>query len=165
MGQKCEVRLLGGLGVIVDGRPVSVNSWRSKRAADLVKLLAIEPKHRLHREQVMESLWPHLQVDAAAPNLRKAIHYARRALGSGDAIHAESGLLTLWPNATVDVDLDRFHRQAEGALSSGDGDACLSVAAAYTGDVLPADRYEPWSEEPRFRARARYVALLKGAGD
>jgi hypothetical protein len=119
MEHRCEVRLLGGLEVIVDERPVSVDSWRSRRAADLVKLLALEPQHRLHREQVMESLWPDLPLGAAAPNLRKAIHYARRALGSGDAIHTKGGLLELWPDARVEVDLDRFHRQAEEALSSG----------------------------------------------
>jgi tetratricopeptide (TPR) repeat protein len=63
------------------------------------------------------------------------------------------------------VDLDRFHRQAEEALSLGDREACRSLAATYMGGVLPSDRYETWAEEPRSRAHARHVALLKGAGD
>ncbi len=165
MDQKCHVRLLGGFEVTVDGRAISVNSWRSRRAADLVKLLALEPKHRLHRELVMEYLWPDLQVDAAGANLRKAIHYARRAFGSEDAIRAESGLLALWPGASVEVDLHRFRREAERALSSGDPERCRVVAATHTGEVLPADRYETWAAEPRSRTQARYIALLKGAGD
>ena len=156
---------MGAFEVLVDGRPLSVDSWRSRRAADLVKLLALDPEHRLHREQVMESLWPDLQADAAAANLRKAIHYARRAIGSESAVQAESGLLTLWPDARVEVDLDRFQREAEEALSTGDGERCGRLARAYAGDVLPTDRYEAWAEEPRRRARERYVALLKGAGD
>ncbi len=151
--------------MVVNGRPVSVDSWRSRRATALVKLLSMEPEHRLHREQVMEALWPDLPADAAAANLRKVIHYARRALGSEDAISVEGGLLLLWPNATVEVDLERFHREAGEALSSGDPDACARAASIYGGDLLPADRYEPWVEEARARTHSRYVALLKGAGD
>lgn len=30
---------------------------------------------------------------------------------------------------------------------------------------MPADRFEAWAEGPRARAHARYVALLKAAGD
>ena len=44
----------------------------------MVKLLALAPGHRLHREQLMESLWPDLDPDAAGANLRKALHFARR---------------------------------------------------------------------------------------
>ena len=159
------MRLLGDFEVTVDDRPVSIDSWRSRRAADLVKLLALEPRHRLHREQVMEILWPDLDVDAAAANLRKAVHYARRAMGSEAAIHHDGNLLALWPDATLDVDLDRWFREADAALSSGDREACRAAAALYGGDVLPGDRYETWVEGPRFRARTRYIALLKGAAE
>ena len=157
------MRLLGEFVVKVDGQAVSVNSWRSRRAADLVKLLALEPNHRLHREQVMAALWPDLAPDAAAGNLRKAVHFARRALGSEGAIRVMGAVLELWPDADLDVDLDRFQREASEALSSGDAAACARAAATYSGDLLPADRYEAWAEEPHERTRARYVALLKAA--
>jgi hypothetical protein len=45
-----------------------------------VKLLALAPRHRLHREQVIDALWPDLPPDAGAANLRKAAHYRDRAL-------------------------------------------------------------------------------------
>ncbi|MDP9068997.1 MAG: transcriptional activator domain-containing protein [Actinomycetota bacterium] len=165
MEQRCEIRLVGGFEVIVDGSRVSGDSWRSRRAADLVKLLALETGHRLHREQVMESLWPDLAVDAAAANLRKAIHYARRAMGSEDAIRTDGALLMLWPTAAVEIDLDRFLRESEEALSSGDRERCRRLAGSYSGVVLPGDRYEVWSEEPQERVRARRLALLKRAGE
>ena len=165
MGARCDVRLLGGFEVSTDGRFVSADSWRSRRAADIVKLLALEPDHQLHREQIMATLWPDLPPDAAGANLRKAVHYARRALGTEDAIRSASGMLALWPNAILDVDLDRFNRAADQALASKDMDACARATSTYPGDLLPADRYETWVEAPRARARARYVALLKGAGE
>ena len=129
MRARCHVRLLGGFEVSTDGRVVSPDSWRNRRAADVVKLLALEKDHQLHREQIMESLWPDLPPDAAGANLRKAVHYARRALGTENAIRAEAGMLSLWPEAAVDVDLDRFNRAADEALESKRVDACARVVS------------------------------------
>ena len=50
------------------------------------ELLALTEGRSMHREQVMDALWPELSVDAAGPRLHKAAHYARRALG--DQPHA-----------------------------------------------------------------------------
>jgi DNA-binding SARP family transcriptional activator len=165
MPATCQVRVLGGFGVAVDGQPVPTHAWRSRRAADVVKLLAIEPSHRLHREQVMELLWPDLAVEAAGANLRKAVHYARRALGDPGAIAVDGQVLVLWPDGSLDCDLERFDRAADAALASGDAPACAAAAATYGGDVLPDDRYEWWAEERRTKARTHYVALLRAAGD
>ena len=49
--------LLGGFRVSVGLRSVEANDWRLKKAANLVKLLALASDHRLHKEQVMELLW------------------------------------------------------------------------------------------------------------
>src|SRR5205807_10107380 len=48
MARKCAVRLLGGFQVVVNGQPVPAQEWRHRRGADLVKLLALAPQHRLH---------------------------------------------------------------------------------------------------------------------
>lgn len=165
MPATCQVRVLGGFGVTVDGSPVPTHAWRSRRAADVVKLLVIEAGHRLHREQLMELLWPDLPVEAAGANLRKAVHYARRALGGPDAIAVDGHVLVLFPDGCLDCDLERFNRAADAALASGDALACAAAAAEYSGDVLPDDRYEWWAEEPRTKARTHYIALLRAAGD
>jgi uncharacterized membrane protein (DUF2068 family) len=49
------VTLLGGFSAVVDGEPVPESAWRLKKARELVKLLALAPDHRLHREQVMRA--------------------------------------------------------------------------------------------------------------
>ena len=75
------MRLLGRFEVRVDSRPVLDSAWPQKRAADLVKVLALAHGHRLTRDQVVEMLWPRLAADAGVANLHKAASYARRALG------------------------------------------------------------------------------------
>jgi DNA-binding SARP family transcriptional activator len=83
---RVEIRVLGGFEVSVDGRRVPAQAWQQRRASELVKLLALAPRHRLQREQVIDALWPDLPLDAGAANLRKAAHYARAALGSKEAV-------------------------------------------------------------------------------
>src|SRR5215213_7826070 len=75
-----RIRLLGGFEVSVGDRALREDAWRLKKAASLLKLLALAPNHRLHREQVMDLLWPHLATRAASNNLRQALYAARRTL-------------------------------------------------------------------------------------
>ncbi len=52
-----RVWLLGGFRVSVNSGIIAEDQWRLRKAAALVKLLALAPNHRLHREQVMDLLW------------------------------------------------------------------------------------------------------------
>lgn len=163
VASRCSVRLLGGFAVAVDGRDIVGDVWRSRRAADLVKLLALQAGHRIHKERVIDALWPNLETDAAAANLRKAIHYARRALDD-HAITADDSMLVLWPEVPLVVDFDAFVAAADAALEAASAQAAATVLDSYPGDLLPSDLYEPWTEDARARVSALRTALLKTAG-
>ena len=75
-----RVRLLGGFVVRVGSKTVGRGEWRLRKAANLVKLLALAPDHRLHREWIMDRLWPHLGKRSSSNNLRRTLHAARNAL-------------------------------------------------------------------------------------
>ena len=96
----------------------AVDAWSRRHAASLVKLLALADGRRLHREQVIDALWPGLGVEAAAPRLHKAAHYARRALGDERRWPGPSA--ATWccccPTPTSSVDVARVPPQRpEGA--------------------------------------------------
>ena len=76
-----EIDLLGGFAVRVDGRSIPAREWRRRHATSLVKLLALAPRRTLHREQVIDALWPDTPIDDAGPRLHKAAHFARRFAG------------------------------------------------------------------------------------
>jgi DNA-binding SARP family transcriptional activator len=151
-----EIALLGRFAVRIDGRPVPDDAWRHKRAAELVKILALADTHRLHSEHITDLLWPDLGPAAAAGNLRKAVHFARAALGAASAISRRGAMLELCPGEPVIVDALAF----DAAARAGQ----LGALDAYQGDLLPEDRYASWAEEPRERLRALYLRLLKTAG-
>src|SRR5690606_24286593 len=80
------VQLLGSFAVEIDGRKVPPDAWGRRHAAWLVKLLALAPGRQLHRDQVLDQLWPEAPPDDAAGRLHKAAHYARRAAGCADRV-------------------------------------------------------------------------------
>lgn len=160
-----HVRLLGRFSAWVDGTERPAERWPSLRATHLVQLLALQPRHRLTRDQVVDALWPQLDAQAGGANLRKALHHARQALGRHDAVMAQGGELVLWPARPIVVDADDFEQAADAALAQRDPAACAGAAAAYAGDLLPGSRYEAWTEGARERLRARHLALLRAAGN
>ncbi len=155
------IQLLGRFSVAIDGVPISGDAWRSRRAADVLKLLALAPAHRVHRTEVMETLWPESDPEASGTNLRKALHFARLATGDERAIVNERGVLVLWPDAHVETDVERFEAAAQRALDGEDEAFCRSAADLYRGDLLRDDRYESWLVEPRGRLRRRYLDVLR----
>lgn len=64
-----RIELLGGFKVTVDREPIPDSSRRLRKARNVIKLLALASGHRLHREQLVELLWPELGPDAAINNL------------------------------------------------------------------------------------------------
>jgi DNA-binding SARP family transcriptional activator/RecA/RadA recombinase len=156
-----HITLLGSFDVVVDGRHVPPAEWHRRQAAALVKLLALAPGRSLHRERVIDALWPDLDLDQAAPRLHKAAHYARRSLGDPRSLVLSGETVALSPGADVDVDAIRFQRLAESAR---DAQTAGDAADAYPGELLPQDLYEPWTEEPRERLRMLYLRMLRLAG-
>lgn len=158
---RVSIQLFGRFSVALDGVPVADDAWHSRRAADVVKLLALAPDHRLHRAQLMEALWPESDPQASGTNLRKALHFARRATGDEHSIVSHQGTLALWEQAQVETDVGRFEAAGRQALAAEDAAACRSATGLYDGGLLPEDRYEPWLAEPHRRLHQLYLDLLR----
>jgi DNA-binding SARP family transcriptional activator len=162
-GGDLEVRLLGSFDVLVDGRMVAGEEWERRSAADLVKLLALAHRHRLTRDQVAEALWPSLEPRAAWANIRKAAHFARRALADDRAVVLTSGLVELAPDRELVTDVERFEDASTLAEGGGDPAAYRLAAELYGGELLPDDRYADWCDPDRARLEAVYLRDLAGA--
>src|SRR5205823_3297929 len=81
--ERLSIQLLGDFCVSVGSRAIDEREWTSRRARSLVKLLALAPRHRLHREHVMDRLWPDMGPEDGANNLHKPLYMARRILAPG----------------------------------------------------------------------------------
>jgi DNA-binding SARP family transcriptional activator len=159
-----DLALLGHFHVRIDGVDVPSEAWRQGRAAALVKLLALSPRKRLSRDEAIEALWPGVSPEAGGTNVRKAVHFARRALGGEETIGVRSGSIELWPNGPIATDVDRFEEASAAALASSDASAFRQASELYAGDLLPDDRSELWCDDRRRALRETYLSVLRGAG-
>ena len=147
-GVSVEIFLLGRFDVRVDDRTIPPSAWSRRQAASLVKLLALAPRRQLHREQVMDALWPEVPVDEATPRLHKAAYFARRVLGP-ESIAIRSETVMLFPDAHVSVDSHRFQELGQDALDSGDGRRRSDRGSTCTGaNCCPRTGTRPGPRRP-----------------
>ena len=160
-----RIRLLGGFEVSDAERTIAHSAWRLRKAKTVIKLLALDPTHRLHREQIAEQLWPELDADAARNNLHQVLHAARKALSTvgvngGAALTLHDDLVVLGPDRQVVTDLEEFQDAVERANASGDGTALAAALGRWPGELLPEDVYEPWAQRHVNRIREWRTKLV-----
>jgi predicted ATPase/DNA-binding SARP family transcriptional activator len=151
---------LGGFSVAVGDNVVSDRAWRLRKAKALVKILALAPDRRVHRERLAELLWPDRAADAAANNLNQALYSARRAL---DATGADGAATLAMLDGVVvlraQVDVDAFEAAAARARAERDPAAYERALGFHGGELLPEDRYEPWADARRAALTELHTAL------
>jgi hypothetical protein len=142
-----EVRLLGGLSAVVDGRPVELPA--DARARELLARLALAPGPQ-PRSALAGRLRPDVPEESARKTLRNALYELRRALGpaASDALAVSGDRIAL--SDAVHVDVREFRRQ----LAGGDLEA---AAAAGHGRLL-----DGFDGDWVLRAREEHAAELAG---
>jgi DNA-binding SARP family transcriptional activator len=164
--QGVRIKLLGGFDISVGSRSIEDDEWHLRKARSLVKLLALAPGHRLHREQVMERLWPNSGPDAAANSLYQTIHNVRRVIDPDSLgpfspyLRLQDEELVLCPEVPLWTDVGAFESAAVASRRARDPAPYRVALELYTGELLPEDRYEEWAEGRREGLRALYQELL-----
>src|SRR5215471_12052583 len=166
-----RVRLLGGFGVERSYPASLVYDWRRRSAKTLTKILAAHPKHSLHREQILDILWPDADMLSALNSLGKALYAARHAFEpqlprrqNSTFLRLENAMLVL-DTEHVTIDADRFEQLAQDALRRQEISALESTLAVYRGELLPEDRYEDWCAERRNCLAELHCRLLIALAD
>ncbi len=168
---RLAIHLLGPFRITLDGQPVEESRWERKKSKTLIKVLALQPvRHsarQMHREELIELLWPGVSPEQGLNNLHKALHAARRvlepSLTSGAAsrfLQMREQLVQLLGRDDVSVDVSEFEALAQEALKTGERGRIESALALYAGDLLPEDLYEDWTAVRREQLRVQRERLL-----
>ncbi|HZO27895.1 MAG TPA: AAA family ATPase [Chloroflexota bacterium] len=147
---RLEVRLLGAVEVILDGRRLGAfNALRLQRFLALITLR----RDLQHRSRLAFELWPDSDERQARTNLRKLLHDFRHSLPDIDEFVQIDNEIVRWvPTGPSEVDVLRFRN----AVAAGD----LELAARlYSGDLLPAC-YDDWVLDERAKLRAEAYGVL-----
>lgn len=174
-GPSLRVYLLGQFRIEhnVDGvwRAVDSRTWRRRRARSLLGCLLSSPGRRLGREQVMEQLWPDLEIEVAANRLNGAVHELRQILepdidrpANSRLLRLERDILELANSSEIWVDAEAFESLLKEAYTTSDphkAENLLEEAATlYQGSYLLEELYSEWATPRRDALQRAWVGLL-----
>jgi predicted ATPase/DNA-binding SARP family transcriptional activator len=159
------IAAMGPLQVTVRGRPLPADAWPFAKPKELLVLLALHPAGRT-RDEVGRALWPGASPTQVKNSFHVALHHLRRTLGSPDWVVIEGDRYRLPPAVTIDLDADRFEREARAALreAAPAADRLRGVIALRQGELLEDDVVGAWIDDHRDRLRRLGVDLELALG-
>lgn len=170
VAEPIELRCLGAFGLRVGGIEAD---WRSlrPRTRSLLMLLALHLGRPLHRETIIEALWPEASLSSGIRSLQVAVSSVRQCLLAagvpGDPIsrRGEAYELVL-PGALCDVAaLERRADEARRLLAPEALVVRIDALLLYGGELLPEVGPADWvvGERDRLRLLVATVAGLAAA--
>ena len=105
--------MLGRFAVERDGRVIPQAAWKRKRPIELLTGLVLASGRVLHREEIIDRLWPDKDLDAGANNLYRALHDLRHLPPGQRSVPGE--LCRALPTSRGDGDAAvRYSRRGRG---------------------------------------------------
>jgi DNA-binding SARP family transcriptional activator len=168
-----QVSCFGGFRVQIAGEHVDLGSLRP-RARALLRLLALSPEHDVHRERLVDALWPGVDLSVGTRRLQVAVSSVRQLLEQNglpgpDVLtrHGDAYRLALPEGSTVDIrSFESTLREAASCAARGDtaGSARNRAAALalYTGELLPEDGPAEYLVDDRDRFRLAAASAAAG---
>jgi DNA-binding SARP family transcriptional activator/predicted negative regulator of RcsB-dependent stress response len=139
-----RVHVLGQFGVQLGGQAVPASAWPSRKARDVLRVLACRGDRGIGRERLGALVWPN--ADAVGNRLSVALSHVRSVLDPGrrlaDPVVVSDGGLVRLDLRHVSVDLVDFTEAARAALAAAKVGSARAVpllegaAAMHTGELL-----------------------------
>jgi DNA-binding SARP family transcriptional activator/tetratricopeptide (TPR) repeat protein len=150
---------------------VDSKTWHRKRARSLLGCLLSSTARRLGREQVMNLLWPDLDIDVAANRLNGAVHELRQMLepslarpAASRMLRLERDVLELADRNIIWVDAEAFEekiKEADIELDAERKKQLLEEAATlYHGSYLLEELYSEWAIPRRDALQRAWTGLM-----
>jgi DNA-binding SARP family transcriptional activator len=171
---RTRIEVIGPLRLTRDGIPVDAPELRRARVRQLLSVLVLRPV--LTRDQAIELLWPDLDPEKAARNMRVTLTHLRRLLepdrSGGEAsyhLRTDGDRIRLLESEFLSVDLwtlNALDKRAGQARADGDIDRAAALladaVALWRGEPLPDLHYagDPDIEVEADQVRGRHVGHL-----
>jgi DNA-binding SARP family transcriptional activator len=154
--------LLGGFSITSDGGEVTPPPGM---ASQLVKMVALHDAVAV--DEAVELLWPDAAPGVGRTRLRNVLSRLRSV--TGDVVVRHNDQLRLAAGTVTDV--AQFEAAAAKVVGTSvvndpqiDAAALLAVQR-YSGELLPADRFVPWTISIRQRLLRQYLAAVDAAAE
>jgi DNA-binding SARP family transcriptional activator len=135
LSEGLKISLLGGFLIQQGEQSFGRERFRLHKACDLIKLLALAPRYRMQRDELVEWLWPEGDTQGSANRLSQVLHSARQVLEAMQppaSIRFEDDSLVLYSDAHLQVDVEDFEAAASQAHQSDEIASYQTALALYT---------------------------------
>lgn len=167
------VQTLGNFKVWIKGSLMDNKAWGRDSSSQLFQFfITARHRHGLHKEQIIDRIWPDMDMKASSQNFKVALHGLNKALEPKRERRAEPryvdrqglsyqlNLQYFW----VDVDaLEAYIALGNQHLQKAPEQSEQAFAAAfklYEGIYLPNRLYEDWSSDERERVQVLSLGAL-----
>jgi DNA-binding SARP family transcriptional activator len=161
-----------------DWQTVTDPSWQHQRVRSLLACLASVENHKLGREQIMDALWPDLDIETAGNRLDRSVYSLRQVLepsrtrpATSPYLLTEREMLVLVTNPQIWIDADVFEQliaRAHATNDLGEQEHLLDQAAKlYGGPFLPEveESKNEWTRVRRESLQRSRISLLLDLAD
>jgi DNA-binding SARP family transcriptional activator len=162
---RAEIHIFGSFRVVLDGRTVGVGDFPSKKAKQLLAMLALARGKRVSVDHLIDSLWGAKLPKDPVSTVEQTVSVLRSFLAKlcpDPIVLTSSGGYAL-NTGVVDIDLDRFDQLALTA-AGGTAEQALQLLkealAVADGVVLEDEQYAEWSSNAREYYERRYNDYL-----
>ena len=168
--QPMRIFSLGRFDLAVNGNGLDVDNWKRKQSVMLLKILVGQLGRPVHRERLIEWLWPDGDADSGWKRLKVVVSYLRDRLRTGgapdDVIETIGETYSLRRDA-VWIDSEHFVSLVSAGTKllkenrAVEAQARFEEAASlYRGDYLEDIPYAGWCVEERSRLLEVRLELL-----
>ncbi|MBT0654450.1 AfsR/SARP family transcriptional regulator [Geomobilimonas luticola] len=165
---KLDVRAFGGLSIYYKGAPITI-LWESQKARLLFCYLLVTYDQWVHRDKLIEVLWPGCDVKAGANNFKTTVSRLRKSFSGPQTINpviTQGEAVRLDVNV-ISLDASLFRYNATNGIkfqARGDNKAAREFLEAaqdlYTGDFLPEEPFNPFISAARSELHQFYVSVI-----
>ncbi|MFQ5795184.1 MAG: BTAD domain-containing putative transcriptional regulator [Candidatus Bipolaricaulia bacterium] len=171
---RLRVQLFGLFQLWRDDELIPPEAWRGYKAQAFFKILLTEPGRPFTHDQLIDWLWPDVDLDKADKHLRSLVSRVRRILEPELKRGAQSQYILTRPSgyrfnpeADCVIDAQRFEdhlKQARQLESNTQFEPAIQAyqqaVELYQGEFLADDRYEDWAIPHIERWQRTYLSAL-----
>ncbi len=170
-----QVFTLGRFALATGGHGLAVEKWQRKQALSLLKYLVAHLGRAIHREALIEHLWPEVEESRGWGRLKVTVYFLRqqlRAAGMDEDVVATAEKAYVLRREAVWLDAEIFEsRVAEGCAHQrrrqwDEALRCFDEARRmYRGDYMAEDIYDDTFALQRERLREICLEMLAGMAE
>jgi DNA-binding SARP family transcriptional activator len=168
-GEQIDVRTFGGLSILYNGSPITIN-WESQKARLLFCCLLVTYDQWVHRQKLLEAIWPGCNMVSGEKNfkttlsrLRKSFsgaHFLNPVLTQGEAVRINFDMVSL--------DASRFKNNAAQGIKllvRGEIKAARKYLECaqdlYLGEFLPEEPFNQFITLERSELTDIYSSVIR----